>query len=291
MLNEVPSQQLLPASRAPVLSTDGAFVFEADPSKSREPLDPTSRVLQRINSTFDLSEFQNPAQPFSLGKLPRAESLLLRADFGAPKISDLVVRMPGSQFRVPRELGQAVPTIKRAANFARRINPRCFDEYYCYVTLQQGWVERSTAQRPSPCHVDGLQGARHQPKVRCNHSFIVSTAAPTVWYVVPVELRHLDDAKHNLFYEMDRQVKLSNGANAWSPESNELVLMDCYCIHQGGLAQRRLWRTFLRISFEVRIFDHIDNAHNPLFAYDWPLADRHIGKLGLVRWEPENNGG
>jgi hypothetical protein len=40
-------------------------------------------------------------------------------------------------------------------------------------------------------------------------------------------------------------------------------------------------RTWVRLSFEVRIFDRLGNTHNPMFAYDWPMVPRDIESLGL----------
>lgn len=268
------------------LSIEGAIFLDAHPSDSQEPIDRQSPVIQCVNSMFDLAQFKRPRRPHSLGVLPADVSGLLVQDLGAHKISDLPIKFPGSNFRIPGRYAQCVPLIHRIANFEQRLNPTCFDEYFCYLTFHQGWVEKGKRQRPSPCHVDGFQGARFRPKVRCNHSYVVSNAVPTVYHEQGFDLDHLDDAKHNFFWEMNRQVELAGGKHAWMPVDNELVLMDCYCVHRGGEAVERVWRTFVRVSFEVRIFDHVDNGKNPLFAYDWPLVDRHIEKLGLAIWQP-----
>jgi hypothetical protein len=285
-MQETESGALRARAQAPPLSRDGGIVFWAEPDASAETIDLHSPVIQCLNTTFDLAQFKSPRRPFSLGVLPADEAALLNADLGAPRVTDMPVRMPGSPFRVPRELAQVVPVLKRSANFERRINLRCFDEYYCYVTFQQGWVLPGKAQRPSPCHVDGFQGARWRPKRRCNHSYTIASELPTMFFEQPIDLDALDDSRHNFFLEMDRQVSITGGAHAWQPQPNELVLMDCYCVHHGAVATIKVWRTFVRISWEVRIFDHVDNTHNPLFLYDWPLADRHIQGLNLVAWTP-----
>lgn len=264
----------------------GGVVFEADGSLSHEPVDWSSPVLRDANTVFDLERFKTPRRPFSLGKLTPQQATCMAAALGATKITDMPIRFPGSNFRVPQRYVQFVPILQRVANFERRINRRCFDEYYCYLTVHQTVVPRGRRQRPSPCHVDGFQGMRWRPKVRGNRSYVVANELPTVFHEQSFDLSHLDEAKHNFFFEMDRQVQAAGGKFAWQPEQNELVMMDCYCVHQGACAVEEVWRTFLRISFEVRQFDHIDNAHNPLFDYDWPMFDRHIGKLGLSVWTP-----
>ncbi len=268
-----------------LFSVDGAILLDGYGEQSREPIDVNSPVIADLNSVFDIRRFRIPRRPTSLGMLSTHEAGLMIADFVPGKVTDLPIKFPNTGFRIPREFGQFGPLIQRIANFERRINPR-YDEYYCYLTVHQALVARGLRQRPSPCHVDGFQGARWQPKVPCNHSYVVSNALPTVYHAQAFELDHLDDAKHNFFHELNRQVEVNGGAHWWQPQSNELVLMDCYCVHQGACATEDVWRTFVRVSFEVRIFDHMDNGHNPLFTYDWPLVDRHIGKLGLSIWSP-----
>jgi len=62
--------------------------------------------------------------------------------------------------------------------------------------------------------------------------------------------------------------------------------MDCYSVHRGDVAPERVYRTWIRLSFEVRIFDRLGNAHNPLFNYDWEMVPRDIEALGLVPFDP-----
>jgi hypothetical protein len=148
-----------------------------------------------------------------------------------------------------------------------------------------GWVERGVLQREAPCHVDGFQGARWRPKVRGNHSYTVSNAVPTAYYLQAFDFSALDEARHNYFWEMNRQVALSNSQFAWQPADGEMTLMDCYCVHRGMPSPVRIYRTFIRISFEVRIFDRLGNAHNPLFQYDWEMVPRDIEELNLVAFD------
>ena len=93
-------------------------------------------------------------------------------------------------------------------------------------------VEPGVLQREAPCHVDGFQGARWDPKVRLNHTYTMGDAV--------------------------------------TPENGELTLMDAYCVHRGSPAPERVYRTWIRLSFEVRKFD-----------YDWEMVPRDIESLNL----------
>ena len=57
--------------------------------------------------------------------------------------------------------------------------------------------------------------------------------------------------------------------------------MEAYCDHRGVEATEPTARTWIRLSFETRIFDRLGNAHNPMFSYDWKMVPRDIEQLNL----------
>jgi hypothetical protein len=274
----------------PVLSREGTRI---DPARAvlKDNLapDPLSPVLQKLNSLWDLSNFAIPRKPMRVALLSPQERELFSLRDRAPRTLDLPIKFPGSEFRVPREFEQFVPLIERVASFEWQHNQQCFDEYFCYLTVDQGEVQPGRLQREAPCHVDGFQGARWTPKTRINHSYVISDHVPTVYYPQPFDFSQLDESKHNFFWEMNRQVALTNSAHAWSPEPYELSLMDAYTVHRGDSATERVYRTWVRMSFEVRVFDRLGNAHNPMFKYDWAMVPRDIEGLNLVAWDQSSD--
>lgn len=269
----------------PKLSVEGAVFIEPQPEQNTTPAPADSPIIAALNKPFDLTEFRTARQPVSLGILTATEQVAFKP--GSPRTLDLPIKFPGSNFRLPGEFAHLAPLIQRVANYEAAVNPDCYDEYYCYLTVDQGEVKPGKLQREAPCHVDGFQGARWRPKVRGNHTYTVSDKLPTVYYVQPFMLEHLDEAVHDFFYEMNAQVADTNSAHAWRPEPGELTLMDCYTVHRGDEAETTVFRTFIRISFEVRIFDRQGNAHNPLFAYNWPMVPRDIEGLNLVAFRAD----
>jgi hypothetical protein len=272
----------------PLFSREGGI--EIMPVRDRStflPVPTDVPVMKSLNEIWDLKQFQIPRKPISLGILGDS---LDRARFCrrgvAPRVLDMPIKFPGSHFRVPAEFVQFVSVIKKVADFESMINARCYDEYYCYMTLDHGYVEPGTLQREAPCHVDGFQGARWNPKVRNNHTYTVGDVIPTIYYVQPFATDHLDDTKHDFFWDFNRQVAETKSAHAWRPREFEITMMDCYCVHRGDRAPAPMHRTWLRLSFEVRKFDRLGNAHNPLFQYDWEMVPRDIEELGLVSYDP-----
>ena len=269
----------------PQHSKEGVEII-ADASKNAAPIPSPqeSAIIADLNTIWDLKKFLTPRMPVSLGLLSAQERELFSRP-GAARTLDMPIKFPGSNFRVPKSLEQFLPVIERVAHFEKAANPDCFDEYYCYLTVDQGWVKPDTLQREAPCHVDGFQGARWSPKVRLNHTYVVGDSIPTTYYPQAFDFSQLDEAKHNFFWEMNRQVAQTKSAHAWRPQDNEISLIDGYTVHRGTEAETETFRTWIRLSFEVRKFDRLGNAHNPMFSYAWDMVPRDIEGLGLVAFD------
>lgn len=269
----------------PQIATEGfEIIGKAEDNKVFIPSQEQSPIIADLNSIWDLKKFLTPRTPVSLGKLSVEEQTKFSTP-GIPRTLDMPIKFPGSHFRIPKTFEQFIPVIQRVANFEKAINPDCFDEYYCYMTIDQGLVKPETLQREAPCHVDGFQGARWNPKVKINHTYVVGDELPTSYYLQPFDFSHLDEARHNFFWEMNKIVAQTNSQFAWKPEENEISLIDAYTVHRGSEASVETFRTWMRLSFEVRQFDRLGNAHNPLFQYNWQMMPRDIEGLNLVAFD------
>lgn len=248
------------------------------PSKEQSP------IISDLNTIWDRDKFLTPRVPVSLGFLTEEEMRVFSSP-NAIRTLDMPIKFPGSNFRIPDSLSQFRDVIQRVANYEAAVNKECYDEYYCYITIDQSNVRPSTLQREAPCHVDGFQGARWNPKTKINHSYVMSDHIPTAYYVQPFDLSHLDEERHNFFWEMNKIVAETKSKHVWYPKEGEISLMDSYCVHRGSEATEPVFRTWIRLSFEVRIFDRLGNAHNPLFDYDWQMQKRDIESLNLVSFD------
>lgn len=271
----------------PSFSTERPLIFDPRAARNKIAIPNRHPVIDTLNTVWDLNNFKVARQPVSLGILPHNIGQAMCGYM--PRTLDMPIKFPGSNVRVTREFAPCFPLLKRIFNYEAAVNRQCYDEYYCYLTVDHGHVKAGSLQREAPCHVDGFQGARWNPKVRCNHTYTVSNVFPTAYYVQPFDFDELDERKHNFFWEMNYQVAQTNSKHEWRPKPFELTLMDCYCVHRGTEATEDTMRTFIRVSFEVRIFDRLGNAHNPLFAYNWPMVPRDIEELGLVAFRPDSD--
>ncbi len=263
---------------------DPANPVVVTPRANAVPIAAESPVVQCIHSVWDLAQFLVPRRPVTLGDLSPAELAVFTTP-DAVRVLDLPIKMPDvAEYRLPRALAQFEGAVQRIANFEHAVNPHHAD-YHAYLTIDQRWVAPHTLHREAPCHVDGFQGARWQPKCRTNHSYTVSDVLPTAYYPQPFELSKLDERKHDFFWEMNAQVADTNEAHRIQPRPAEITLMDCYTVHRGveNDSDAKVFRTWLRLPFEERrrVFDRLGNAHNPLFEYGWEMVDRDIEQLGL----------
>ena len=244
-------------------------------------------VVRDLGAVFDVARFLDARRPVSVGGLAAEERARFVAPSDARNVLDLPIKFPGSDFRLPNEFAQWAPVVQRVADAEWALHRRCYDEYYCYLTVRRERVAAGAQGHYAPCHVDGFQGARWAPKVRANHSYTVTNALPTMYFPQPFDLRPLDLARHDAFWEMNRQVAMTNAVHGWNDYPDfELMLMDAYSVHIAIDAPREVDRTWLRLSFEVRPFDRLGNAHNPFFDYDWEMVPRDIEQLGLVAFDP-----
>lgn len=269
---------------APIFDTTDPVILRPRETDIALPDAADSGVIRCLNSTWDLAEFERPRRPVSLGDLSKTElDVFSRPD--AVRVLDMPIKMPDiAEYRLPRALRQFAGALQRIIDVEHHLNARHAD-YHAYLTIDQRWVEPGTLHREAPCHVDGFQGARWEPKCLTNHTYTVSDVLPTAYYVQPFDFRQLDVRLHDYFWEMNAQVADTSEAHRWQPRPAELTLMDCYCVHRGveNEGPSRVFRTWLRLSFEERrrVFDRLGNAHNPLFDYEWKMVDRDIEQLGL----------
>lgn len=254
--------------RGTVLSVNPQTVIES----------PQHPIMENVHTIWDSRKFSVPRQPLTVGLVEDRSSFCTT---GAPRTLDLPIKFPGTDYRLPKEIRQFRVALETMIGFEHAINPYA-GEYYAYVTVDQGMVQQGEMQRKGGCHVDGFQGARIQPKTYINRSYVVADMVPTVFYCHPFCTEHMDEGIHDFFLDFDRQAQ--EGCT-YRPEPFQISLMDVYTVHRSDWASEACFRTFLRLSYDVAVFDRLGNAHNPLFDYEWEMLPRDT-QQHLVRYQP-----
>lgn len=194
-----------------------------------------------VTETFDLRALAKGRSPVDLGEM-KLESL------PSIRVNNYMIRQPGMDCYCYNELENdniwaAVQVANMVIRQAGGVN---VTDRYCYVTLDQGWLEKGHTLRSPGWHLDGLQGNEVPVKRPGDVQFIWSDCMPTDFCVQPIDIDGLDMGRYNVFGWISRQVKTENIIKT---EPNRLTMMNCYHIHRAVPAQERVYRRFLRISY------------------------------------------
>lgn len=228
-----------------------------------------------LNSLWNDKNFKNINLPIKIGNLSEGQKKFFSFANNL-RILDLPIKFPGiKEYRIPKEISQFLSIISKVACYENSMN-ESIDDYFCYITIDQRLIPKSQETRKKGIHVDGFQGARISEPLRLDHSYITYDRFPTLFYKQEFEvLPHWNKSCHNYFEGFQKQAKIENQVS-YSPY--ELLLLNAYCLHEASIATQEEYRTFFRMSYTVREFDRLGNAHNPMFDYKWDMQPRNIQK-------------
>ncbi len=236
-----------------------------------ETLDIRIKPLEFLNETWNENNFNQVNLPRQVGHLTQDQSYAFSFR-NEIRILDMPIKFPHSdEFRCPKELEQFEDVIKQIAAYEKAMNPK-IDDYYCYITVDQHVVKKGDTTRRGGIHVDGFQGARIKEPLPIDHSYLVYTTAPTVFYNQPFKVAsHWNRSCHNYFdgFEAQKDTK-----NAVTYDPLDILLINAYCLHEAPMVERDMYRTFFRMTYTVREFDRTGNAHNPMFDYQFDMQCR-----------------
>lgn len=229
---------------------------------------PDSPILTDIGTVWDPDRFAVARGPISLGYLEE------RARFSTSStttVSNLPVKFPGSDYRVPSELACATEALQLCITCEHAINPEV-DEYYAYLTVDRGRIPAGLTQRGVDIHADWLQGQRVSPKTPIEHGYFATDRDPPRFFNQPFYLRasDIETDSFNAAFEAQARPRC-----AVRPDPYEVLLFDAYSVHGAVPASTTGTRTFLRFFYSVRIDRRFaSGTHNSLFDYDWEIGAR-----------------
>lgn len=238
----------------------------------REKYDTNHFIVKTVHTTFDKSLYSFPHTPMAISELYGTGKFSQRKNI---RVLDMPIKFPGgTEYRVPKELNAFDEAISKIISFEHTINSNV-NEYFAYLTIDQGYVPANSFQRKPGCHVDGFQGERIKNKRPINRSYIIYDEIPTVFYPQEFRTSHLNKATDNFFLSFDEQ---SNEEMAITFDPYKILLMNAYTVHRAGTINYDVDRTFFRLSFDTQMFDRYGNTHNPMFDYNWNMVTRDTQK-------------
>lgn len=250
-----------------VLSQHGKCFSIDNKSINYEP-----QYLETINTLWNEEEFSRINLPKILFSLNN-EEISSYTNGGDIRVLDMPIKFPNSDYRIPEELVSIIPLIKKIATNEHSINPK-IDDYYCYLTLDRRLVKAGNTTRKAGIHVDGFQGARLGEKLPVDHSYLLANVLPTLFYEQAFKVNNNWDKMCHNYFEGFAQQKVDGSVRTYP--NNSVLLVDAYCLHEAPMVLEDTYRTFLRMSYTVREFDRLGNAHNGMFEYEWEMFPRDI---------------
>lgn len=262
--------------------------------ENHHTLTPAKRVVPRVSPNhpfyenhrtyFDIERFQYPAPPIELGNVMD----LVGIQDEWVNVLRCPIKYPGTPFKVPQKLKFLLPLIRRVAEYEIAFN-KGYEDTFIHITFDSSKVKADTYHRYPGFHGDGVQGAKFSQDryTVIEHSYIVSTSPPTEFCLQPFFFQHLNDARHNLFHEMELQARDSNIFTAipW-----HLYLIDPYMVHRTPHIYADVYRVFARITVAYTELMNPHNTVNPCFPSQIYSPRHDIRKFlstypGEVPWE------
>jgi hypothetical protein len=182
----------------------------------------------------------------------------------------MVIKMRGGKIVLPDFLKTKIEKVlKLVLDYENKLVD--IDEYFCYLTINQGEVKKGKAQRNPGAHFDGMQGKMYPKKLKICHQYLVSNCNPTIYYKGGFDFSKLNEREDNFFRECDRQKKAGEQI-----KENLLYFQSAYQVHESPVTEKNINRTFIRIEFSLKEFNRIGNSLNPKVNTGWRWEERGI---------------
>jgi hypothetical protein len=266
----------------PTLSKDSAYLFAAPSSRLFVPIvNPKHPFYQEHHEAFCLERYQYTRPPIDLGH-SRLSAEGLSSEI--VNVLRMPIKYPGTEYRLPVAIRPFWQLVERVSEYEAGFNDR-HEECFIHITVDRRQVSANTTHRYPGFHGDGVQGAKfsQQSYLPIEHSYIVTSEPPTEFCLQPFFFQHLNDGRHNIFHEMEVQVREQNiyGTLPWN-----LYLIDPYMVHRTPPITKSVERLFVRVTFAYSELMNPHNTGNPLFEAK-QYAERHDIRKFLTLYPSE----
>jgi len=191
-------------------------------------------------------------------------------------LNSIPLKFPGTEFRIPNELGCVRELLQTCASFEQKVNPHV-DGYYAYLSLQRSYVEAGEHQGSGGLHSDEIQGRRVQPKEPIIQVFVATDGDPTEYFPQSFSMQGVNPDIHLMDDVFDSQVDEESHMVRFNP--GDIVYFDPYCVHRPPRVINPGYRTVFKFRYTPRQYDRAGNTINALFTDEyekegWEFGDR-----------------
>lgn len=249
-----------------VLSGRESILHIPEYSEVFQPTNPTHPFYQYHDKLYNPQRLLNGYMPILLGVHDFAPVFPV-----GMRILRTPIKVAGSHdVHIPDEVSFLTDFIKFCVMYELSFNSKNFVDLYAILTVHSKDVvvaERNTMRTPG-FHTDGLQGSKFPIKNKLQHSYLWTNNNSTQFCPQPFFIDHLDDSKHMVFEEFDRQAKL---CNIVTPVDKTVVLFDPYMVHRSPPISTDCTRMLMRISFMYEQLKDQRDTVNPNLPVDVPM--------------------
>lgn len=203
--------------------------------------------------------------------LHRAPVKVLEASpVASERCLDMPLRLAGeSEYRLPTNWLNLQNILESLISIEHKHNDHWMD-YNTYLTVDVKDVTVGEQQRHGGLHVDGFQGERITEKTKVTRNYVGTTNGGTQFWNQPFVVA--DPQRFNVFegFDLQREGKPVIA----SPDC--FYFMDAYMVHESGYADHDGERVFIRLTYDMKIFDRLGNTHNPNLSYSWEMVERNV---------------
>ncbi len=137
---------------------------------------------------------------------------------------------------------------------------------YCFVTIDQGWVEPDHTLREPGWHLDGLQGDEVPEKKAVDLQFIWSDSLPTTFTSQKFDVGGLNPSIHNVFKWIGEQI---DPKQIVETQPLHIYAMNTYHAHKATGAKEKIYRRFVRVSYTFIPVTSKRMTTNPEMKYNY----------------------
>ena len=137
---------------------------------------------------------------------------------------------------------------------------------YCFLTLDQGWVEPNATLRTDGWHIDGMQGDEVGVKVLPDIEVVWSDCLPTTFTRQGFDIEGMNPSIHNVFNWLGQQI---DSTKLFKGEPYHTYLINPYHAHTATKAIEKIYRKFIRLSYTQTPVTSVKMTVNPKINYNY----------------------
>lgn len=247
----------------------------------RDPVYWAKLLAEDISEVWDPRRFSLDRKPVMLG------SCLRRLPIGITKynnLRDLPIKLPGQGLRMLKVSKREACFVKRFVDtcwkLEKSINPDA-KNYYAYLTLTSGAVDRGGYLIPPGLRFDGMQGPRYKQKIKVCHQYTVAMPAIVQYFITGWDATDLDEKKDDWFKAASVRVPRRPAHTILPGEIFASTAYQCYDILPVKSRQSCL---LMKLEFSLKKHDRVGNSTNPEIPAWTPR--KRLPPKGIRVWPP-----